>query len=109
MKDQLKESFRATHIHKAPEGFTDKVMADIAQQKSKHDSLVPKTFLWFFGLTFVAAILLILFIKGSEVSLSLSISKVLSIYYQILPSLILPFCIATLFLLQQVLHYKKIQ
>lgn len=108
MKDQLRESFREGQVQKAPARFTEQIMHKIEQQKTKQKALVPKAFLWFFVTAFIATIVAVLFTADVQSSNSLAIDGLLADYYKLLPSLVLPLCIGTLLLIQQVFHYKKI-
>ena len=108
MKEQLRSTFRAAHSTKAPADFTEKLMDKIAQSKQQQVSLVPKAFLWFFVLVFTVTIIGVVIMNGAQGSTTLPIQQYLNLYYEVLPSLILPLCVSALMLIQQVFHYKKI-
>lgn len=108
MKEQIKDSFKESFQHKAPDEFTNKLMEELAKRKQAQVSLLPKAFLWFVVLTFVLGLSLILISLESSIDTALPISQVLNFMYRILPGLILPLCIAALLFLQQVFHYHKI-
>ena len=108
MKDQLKDSFRDALIQKAPEGFTDKLMQDIAQAKTKRSAFVPRFFLWFFISSFIMLISFVIWSQAENVRFTLPYQQFTALVQEFVPGLSILFCVGTLMLLKEVFHYQKI-
>ncbi|MCB0509413.1 MAG: hypothetical protein KDC82_01530 [Bacteroidetes bacterium] len=108
MKEQIKDSFKESFQHKAPSEFTDKLMSRLAKEEQTQPTLIPKAYLFFIVAGFVLAILLVLFSTKNTATVAVATSQFLELMFKIMPGLILPLCIAALFFLQQLFHYRKI-
>jgi cell shape-determining protein MreD len=60
-------------------------------------------------LSFLAGIFAVVIVEGKNLNIGTdTLEQVLLVYYELFPVLILPLCIACLFFIQQVFHYRKI-
>jgi hypothetical protein len=108
-EEEIKEALKEDFLKKAPEGFTNKLMLKIEYKKKEQVHLLPASTLRFIFVTSAIFILTSILVLYKKEGIQIPLDTYLASYYQVAPLLILPSCIASLYFMKELFHYRKTQ
>lgn len=108
MKDkQLKKALKTDFLKEAPADFTQKVMTQVQANPSTYKPLLPKTVLWSAAIGCFIFILFVLY-NVASVGITLSLPNFSQLITDLLPVLLVPFCILCLLFIQSFAKYRRV-